>query len=89
MSEREAAINANLLLIAGHDSTVNTISNCVMSVLRTPGCLELLQSRPDLSPGHRGGLRIAGVGAILSQPVRYRRHRNQWDSSSQRVRRST
>jgi fatty acid omega-hydroxylase len=51
MSEREAAINANLLLIAGHDSTVNTISNCVMCMLRTPGCLELLQSRPELVPG--------------------------------------
>jgi fatty acid omega-hydroxylase len=51
MSEREAAINANLLLIAGHDSTVNTISNSVMCTLRTPGCLELLQSRPDLIPG--------------------------------------
>jgi cytochrome P450 len=51
MSEREAAINANLLMIAGHDSTVNTISNCVMCTLRTPGCLELLQSRPELIPG--------------------------------------
>jgi fatty acid omega-hydroxylase len=51
MTEREAALNANLLLIAGHDSTVNTISNCVMCTLRTPGCLELLQSRRDLIPG--------------------------------------
>jgi cytochrome P450 len=51
MSEREAVINANLLLVAGHDSTVNTISNCVMCMLRTPGCLELLQSRRDLIPG--------------------------------------
>ena len=51
MTEREAAINANLLLVAGHDSTVNTISNCVMCTLRTAGCLELLQSRTDLIPG--------------------------------------
>jgi len=51
MSEREAAINANLLLIAGHDSTVNTISNSVLCMLRTPGCLELLRSRQDLIPG--------------------------------------
>jgi fatty acid omega-hydroxylase len=51
MSERDAAINANLLLIAGHDSTVNTISNTVMCTLRTPGCLQLLQSRRDLIPG--------------------------------------
>ena len=51
MTPRETATNANLLLIAGHDSTVNTISNCVMCTLRTPGCLELLRSRPDLIPG--------------------------------------
>lgn len=51
MSVREASMNANLLLIAGHDSTVNTIANCVMCMLRTPGCLELLQSRPELIPG--------------------------------------
>jgi cytochrome P450 len=51
VSEREAAINSILLLVAGHDSTVNTISNCVMCMLRTPGCLELLQSRRDLVPG--------------------------------------
>jgi fatty acid omega-hydroxylase len=51
MTEREVAINANFLFIAGHDSTVNTISNCVMCTLRTPGCLELMQSRRDLIPG--------------------------------------
>jgi cytochrome P450 len=51
MSEREAAMNANLLLIAGHDSTVNTIANTVMCALRTPGCLELLQNRRELIPG--------------------------------------
>jgi cytochrome P450 len=51
MSEREAAMNANLLLIAGHDSTVNTIANTVMCALRTPGCIELLQSRRELIPG--------------------------------------
>jgi cytochrome P450 len=51
MTPREAATNATLLLIAGHDSTVNTISNCVMCMLRTPGCLELLRSRTDLIPG--------------------------------------
>ncbi len=55
MTPREAATNANLLLVAGHDSTVNTISHCVMCTLRTPGCLELLRSRPELDPRrHRG-----------------------------------
>jgi cytochrome P450 len=51
MTAREATTNALLLLIAGHDSTVNTISNCVMCMLRTPGCLEQLKSQPELIPG--------------------------------------
>jgi len=51
MSEREAAINANLLLIAGHDSTVNTIAHCVLLVLQNPGSLELLRRQPGLIPG--------------------------------------
>jgi cytochrome P450 len=51
MAQTDAAANALLLLIAGHDSTVNTIANCVMCTLRTPGCLQLLRSRPELIPG--------------------------------------
>jgi cytochrome P450 len=51
MSPGDAVGNAALLLIAGHDSTVNTISNCVMTTLRNPGSLELLRSRPELIPG--------------------------------------
>jgi fatty acid omega-hydroxylase len=51
MTPREAVTNATLLLIAGHDSTVNTISHCVLTVLRNPGSIELLRSRPELIPG--------------------------------------
>jgi cytochrome P450 len=51
MSPKEAASNATLLLVAGHDSTVNTISHCVLTVLRNPGSFELLRSRPGLIPG--------------------------------------
>jgi len=51
MSPKEAASNATLLLVAGHDSTVNTIAHCVLTALRNPGCLELLRDRPDLIPG--------------------------------------
>ena len=40
-----------LLLVAGHDSTVNTISHCVLTVLRNPGSFELLRRRPELIPG--------------------------------------
>jgi fatty acid omega-hydroxylase len=50
MTVREATTNASLLLVAGHDSTVNTIAHCVLTVLRNPGTLELLRSRPGLIP---------------------------------------
>src|ERR1700723_2048825 len=51
MSPKEAVSNAGLLLVAGHDSTVNTISHCVLTVLRNPGSFELLRRRPELIPG--------------------------------------
>jgi cytochrome P450 len=50
MTPREVVENARLLLIAGHDSTVNTISHCVLIALRNPGTLELLRQRPGLIP---------------------------------------
>jgi cytochrome P450 len=45
-----ATNNTLLLLIAGHDSTVNTISNCVMTLLRNPGSWDLVRDNPDLIP---------------------------------------
>lgn len=50
MSVKEATSNAMLLLVAGHDSTVNTISNCVMTLLRNPGSWDLVRQRPELIP---------------------------------------
>ena len=50
VSAGEAESNALLLLIAGHDSTVNTITNCVMTLLRNPGSWDLLCDKPDLIP---------------------------------------
>ncbi|MDT7710121.1 MAG: fatty acid omega-hydroxylase [Pseudonocardiales bacterium] len=50
MEPNEAVSNAMLLLIAGHDSTVNTISHCVLTLLRNPGSIELLRRRPGLIP---------------------------------------
>jgi len=50
MAPKEATANGILLLVAGHDSTVNTISNCVMTLLRNPGSLELLRDKPELIP---------------------------------------
>ncbi|MEV6135718.1 cytochrome P450 [Nocardia sp. NPDC051990] len=50
MPAEQVLSNARLLLVAGHDSTVNTISNCVMTLLRNPGSYEQLRSRPELIP---------------------------------------
>jgi fatty acid omega-hydroxylase len=54
MTPREAVSNAALLLVAGHDSTVNTISHCVLTLLRNPGssfCARGRNSSP--SPSRR------------------------------------
>ena len=50
VSKDAAASNAQLLMIAGHDSTVNTLTNCVMTLLRNPGSWDLLRENPDLIP---------------------------------------
>ena len=50
MTPKEAAANAMLLLVAGHDSTVNTIAHCVLTLLRNPESLDLLRDRPELIP---------------------------------------
>jgi cytochrome P450 len=50
MTPKEAAANALLLLIAGHDSTVNTIAHCVLTLLRNPESLDLLRERQELIP---------------------------------------
>jgi fatty acid omega-hydroxylase len=51
MSPGDAVPNAMLLFLAGHDSTVNLISHCVLTLLRNPGSIELLRRRRDLIPG--------------------------------------
>ena len=50
MTAGEVLTNAQLLLVAGHDSTVNTIAHCVLMLLRNPGSVELLRARPNLIP---------------------------------------
>jgi cytochrome P450 len=50
MSPSEIVNNCSLLFIAGHDSTVNLISHCVLTLLRNPGSIDLLRRRPDLVP---------------------------------------
>jgi fatty acid omega-hydroxylase len=51
MSASAIVNNTMLLFAAGHDSTVNLISHCVLTVLRNPESIELLRSRPELIPG--------------------------------------
>lgn len=50
MSVEEVVPNAMLLLFAGHDSTVNTMSHCVLTLLRNPGSWDLLADNPELIP---------------------------------------
>ncbi|MFQ6332041.1 cytochrome P450 [Nocardia sp. CWNU-33] len=50
MSPKEAVANAMLMLVAGHDSTVNTIAHCVLMLLRNPESLDLLREKPELIP---------------------------------------
>jgi fatty acid omega-hydroxylase len=51
MSPSAIVNNTILLFFAGHDSTVNLISHCVLTVLRNPWSIELLRSRTELIPG--------------------------------------
>jgi cytochrome P450 len=51
MPPAEVVPNALLLLVAGHDSTVNLIAHCVLTLLRNTGSFELLRRRPELIPG--------------------------------------
>jgi cytochrome P450 len=50
MTPEEAAANAMLLLVAGHDSTVNTIAHCVLTLLRNPESIDLLREKRELIP---------------------------------------
>jgi cytochrome P450 len=51
MSPSAIVNNTILLFVAGHDSTVNLIAHCVLTVLRNPWSIELLRGRPELIPG--------------------------------------
>ena len=51
MSPSAIVNNTILLFFAGHDSTVNLISHCVLTALRNPWSIELLRSRTELIPG--------------------------------------
>ncbi|WP_440070701.1 cytochrome P450 [Streptosporangium sp. OZ121] len=48
MTDEEIVSTANLLLIAGHETTVNLITNGVLTLLRHPGVLERLRREPEM-----------------------------------------
>jgi cytochrome P450 len=51
MSQGDLIATSILLLIAGHETTVNLISNGVLTLLRHPAILEQLRREPDLIVG--------------------------------------
>jgi len=51
LSEEELYANANLLLIAGHETTTNLIGNGTIALLQNPEQLEELRADPTLVPG--------------------------------------
>ncbi|MFJ2189857.1 cytochrome P450 [Kitasatospora sp. NPDC087861] len=50
LTQEELAETAVLLLIAGHETTVNLITNGVLTLLRQPEHLDQLRREPDLLP---------------------------------------
>ncbi|GAA2852340.1 cytochrome P450 [Streptosporangium fragile] len=50
LSEQELMATLTLLLIAGHETTVNLIGNGVLALLTHPDQLALLRERPELIP---------------------------------------
>ncbi|TDC47477.1 cytochrome P450 [Actinomadura sp. KC345] len=50
LTEAEMLGSIALLLIAGHETTVNLIGNGVLALLQAPGQLALLRERPELLP---------------------------------------
>ncbi|MCX4538582.1 cytochrome P450 [Streptomyces sp. NBC_01669] len=51
LSEEELVGTAMMLVVAGHDSTVNLLDNGVLALLQHPDQLRLLRERPELLPG--------------------------------------
>ncbi len=49
LSQEELMANAALLLVAGHETTVNLITNGMLTLLRHPDVLQRLRRQPDLA----------------------------------------
>jgi cytochrome P450 len=59
LTEDEIVSTCNLLLIAGHETTVNLIANAVLAMLRSPGQWAALSADPDRVP------------AVIEESLRY------------------
>ncbi len=51
LSEEELVGTARLLVIAGHDTTVNLLGNAIVALFDHPGQARLLRQRPELTKG--------------------------------------
>ncbi|MFF4354436.1 cytochrome P450 [Streptomyces sp. NPDC001530] len=51
LSEEELVGTALMLVVAGHESTVNLLGNAVLALLQHPDQLRQLRGRPELMPG--------------------------------------
>lgn len=51
LTDQQIVSNAIILLIAGHETTVNAITNGILILLRNPRQLERLRDAPGLMPG--------------------------------------
>ncbi|CAA0101573.1 Cytochrome P450 107B1 [Mycolicibacterium vanbaalenii] len=59
LTEEEIVATCNLLLIAGHETTVNLIANAILALLRDPAQWEALADDPSR------------VGAVIEETLRY------------------
>jgi pimeloyl-[acyl-carrier protein] synthase len=48
LSDEEVIANTIITLIGGHETTTNLIASGFLTLLRDPGCLEQLRSRPEI-----------------------------------------
>ncbi len=77
LTEQELVSMAFLLLVAGHETTVNLIGNCVLSLLRNREQLAALRADPHLVPGaieealrFEGPVNLATV-RVTDEPVTF------------------